>query len=126
MMTCPTCAGTRRITRTVPNMCGPSNNRYQSSIKPEVTRNYVCPDCAGRGQIDCPICFDRGEYAAADEDGHYYGIEYCNCDAGRALMDAERQALNDAEFDAFYAWEAAHLNAPVEYGMTVAIDQIPF
>lgn len=51
MTTCQTCHGLRTITITVPNLKGPSNNQYQSSNPPYVTRNYACTACKGVGKV---------------------------------------------------------------------------
>lgn len=98
MHTCPHCHGARTITVMVPNMKGPSNNRYQSNNPPTVARHYQCATCNSTGQVNCLKCADQGEYAGADPSGEFDCILPCDCPAGapiRAAYAAEAAAEHD-------------------------------
>lgn len=97
--TCPSCSGKRFTTTMAPNMCGPSNNRYQSSITPMKPINRQCTTCSGSGTVnaraidfDCWACEDSGQVDPADSHSEYHPapVEYCRCQAGRELERIER------------------------------------
>ena len=63
--TCPDCDGRRYTVERVPNLQGPSNNRYQSAIRPYVDRRFECETCGGTGRVDDLDAIDAEEAAVA-------------------------------------------------------------